>query len=110
MNMRQQKLNIELPEDKADGTYANMVMIGHSPTEIIFDFIRMMPGTAKAKVQSRIIMTPAHAKMLLKTLEGNLKKFEEQFGEIKIHKGQEQMLSKNIGFESSVKTEGEKND
>jgi len=108
MDMKQQRINIELGEKEAEGIYSNMVMIGHSPTEIIMDFIRMMPGTPKAKVQTRIIMTPAHAKMLSKTLEENLKKFEKQFGEIKIHGGTEAMMSKNIGFESSTPPTGDK--
>ncbi len=107
MDMKQARINIELGEKEAEGIYANMVMIGHSPTEIIMDFIRVMPGAPKAKVQSRIIMTPAHAKMLHKTLEENLKKFEKQFGEIKIHAGQE-AVAKNIGFESSGSTGDEK--
>ena len=110
MKMPQQRINVELPEDKAEGTYANMVMIGHSPTEIIMDFIRFMPGAPKAKVQSRIIMTPMHAKNLLKTLSENLKKFEKQFGEIKMHGGPDSGQNKNIGFESSDGTDDSKSD
>lgn len=102
MQMPQRKINVELGEKEAEGIYANMVMIGHSATEIIFDFIRFMPGSPKARVQSRIIMTPMHAKILHKTLTDNLKKFEDQFGEIKIHGGPEAALGKNIGFESSA--------
>jgi hypothetical protein len=105
MDMKQQRINIELGEKEAEGTYANMVMIGHSPTEIILDFIRMMPGAPKARVQSRIIMTPMHAKLLHRTLDENLKKFEKQFGEIKMHGSPNAMQAKNIGFESSVSTE-----
>lgn len=101
MDLKPQRLNIELGEKEAEGIYANMVMIGHSPNEMIIDFIRLMPGAPKARVQSRIIMTPAHAKLLRKTLDENIKKFEEQFGEIKIHAGQDAGSSKNIGFESS---------
>ena len=93
MDMRQQRMNIELGEKEAEGIYSNMVMVAHSPNEIILDFARIMPGAQKAKVQSRIIMTPAH--------EENLKKFEKQFGEIKIHGGPDSMLAKNIGFESA---------
>ena len=108
MQMKPQKLNIEIGEKEAEGVYANMVMIAHSPTEFILDFARIMPGTPKTRVQSRIIMTPAHAKMLHKTLEDNLKKFQEKFGEIKIHGGPESMHPKNIGFESSTGQEGDK--
>jgi len=100
--MKQQRINIELGEKEAEGIYANMVMIAHSPNEIILDFARIMPGTPKAKVQSRVIMTPAHAKLLHKTLGDNLEKFEKQFGEIKVHGGPNAMGGKNIGFESST--------
>ena len=93
----QQRINIELKDEAAEGTYANLVMIAHSPSEIILDFIRVMPGMQKGKVFSRIIMTPAHAKMFLEALQDNIKKFENQFGQIKVH-GKEQ---KNIGFETS---------
>lgn len=106
--MKPQRLNIELGEKEAEGIYANMVMIGHSPNEIIIDFIRMMPGAPKARVQSRIIMTPAHAKLLRKTLDDNIKKFEDQFGEIKIHGGPDGLSGKNIGFESSTSDGEEK--
>jgi len=104
MPQQQQRMNIEIGEKEAEGIYSNMVMVAHSPNEIILDFARVMPGAPKAKVQSRIIMTPAHAKMLIKTLEENLKKFEKQFGEIKIHGGPDAMHAKNIGFESATPT------
>jgi hypothetical protein len=98
MKQQQPRLNIELGDKEAEGIYANIALITHSPSEIIIDFARVMPGTQKGKVYSRIIMTPPHAKMLLKALEGNIKKFENQFGEIKVH-GKEP--HKNIGFAAS---------
>lgn len=104
--MRQQQLNIELGEKEAEGIYANLAMIVHSPTEIIIDFARVMPRMPKARVLSRIIMTPMHAKMLHKALADNIKKFENQFGEIKIH-GPQNMGSKNIGFESQDDSESD---
>lgn len=97
----QQQIGVELDEKTAEGVYANLAMILHSPTEIIIDFARIMPRVAKAKVQARIIMTPMHAKMLHKALEDNLKKFEGQYGKIKIYGGPAQS-SKNIGFESAT--------
>ena len=56
------KLNIELDEKIAEGTYSNLAIINHSVSEFIIDFINIMPGTPKAKVKSRIILTPQHAK------------------------------------------------
>ena len=77
-----QQINVELGEKEAEGTYSNLAIITHSQAEFIFDFTRILPGIPKAKVQSRIIMTPQHAKMLLKALGDNIAKFENQYGEI----------------------------
>lgn len=104
----QQQINIELPEEQAEGIYANLAMIMHSPTEIVMDFARIMPRMPKAKVLSRIIMTPMHAKLLLQALTDNIKKFESQFGEIKIHGGPH-ATGKNIGFESNTASSKEEN-
>jgi hypothetical protein len=77
------QINIELTEEVAGGVYSNLAIITHSPTEFILDFVSMMPGAPKAKVKSRIVMTPQHAKRLYKALADNLSKYESQFGTIK---------------------------
>ncbi|MEQ8325274.1 MAG: DUF3467 domain-containing protein [Vicingaceae bacterium] len=77
------KLNIELSEEIADGEYSNLVIISHSNSEFVLDFVKVMPGMPKAKVKSRVLMTPQHAKRLLKALEDNIAKFESQHGSIK---------------------------
>ena len=76
------QLNIELKEDMSSGVYSNLVVINHSPSEFVLDFIQMMPGVPKAKVKSRIILTPQHAKRLMKALNDNVSKYEDQHGEI----------------------------
>lgn len=76
------KLNIELNEDIADGTYSNLVIISHSNSEFVLDFIRVMPGMPKAKVKSRVLMTPQHAKRLARALDENIRKFESVNGTI----------------------------
>ena len=76
-------LNIELTEEVAGGLYSNLAIINHSPSEFVVDFIQMMPGVKKAKVKSRIVLTPQHAKRLMKALGDNIHKFEQQHGEIK---------------------------
>lgn len=78
----QQQLNIELSEEIADGTYANLAIITHSPSEFVVDFINVMPGLPKAKVKSRIILTPQHAKRLMKAMVDNIKKYESTHGTI----------------------------
>jgi len=77
------KLNIELTEEIADGIYSNLVIISHSNTEFVMDFVKVMPGMPKAKVKSRILMTPQHVKRLKMALEDNIQKFESQNGTIK---------------------------
>ncbi len=76
------QLNIELSEDIAEGEYANLVMIAHSPEEFILDFIRVVPGVRKARVKSRIIITPQHAKRLLRALTDNVERYERAHGPI----------------------------
>ena len=82
-NKNKNQINIELSEEIAEGTYSNFAVITHSNSEFILDFIRIMPGMPKAKVQSRIVLTPEHAKRLMFALQGNVKKFESIHGEIK---------------------------
>lgn len=82
MDDNQNQLNIELTEDVAEGTYSNLAVISHSPTEFVIDFIRMMPNVPKAKVKSRIILTPHHAKRLLNALQDNVSKYEALHGSI----------------------------
>lgn len=77
------QINIELSEEIAEGVYSNLAMIAHSNSEFVIDFIRLMPGVPKAKVKSRIIITPEHAKRLLSALSDNINKFEQNFGNIK---------------------------
>jgi len=77
------QINIELTEEVAEGVYANLAMIAHSNSEFVIDFIRLMPGVPKAKVKSRIVITPEHAKRLLHALNDNIKKYEDTFGPIK---------------------------
>ena len=74
------EIQIELSEETAQGTYANLAVIAHSSSEFIIDFIRIVPGVPKAKVKSRVILTPDNAKRLLYALQENISKFEEQQG------------------------------
>ncbi len=77
------QLDIELNDEVAQGTYSNLAIITHSSAEFVLDFVRIMPGVPKAQVKSRIILTPEHAKRLLRALEDNIKKYESVHGEIK---------------------------
>ena len=79
----EQQLNIELTEEMADGEYANLAIITHSFAEFVIDFVNVMPGTPKSKVKSRIILTPQHAKRLMKALTENIGRYETANGAIK---------------------------
>lgn len=79
----QSQLNIEISEEIAEGQYANLAIITHSHAEFVLDFVNVMPGTPKSRVKSRIILTPQHAKRLMKALKENLEKFEHANGFIK---------------------------
>lgn len=79
-----QEINIELGEKEAEGIYSNLAIITHSNAEFVIDFTRILPGVPKAKVLSRIIMTPVHAKLLLNAMHDNINKYETKFGEIKL--------------------------
>lgn len=85
--LKENKVNIELSDEIAEGIYSNLAVITHSHAEFVVDFVKMMPGVPKAKVKARIILTPEHAKRLYKALGENLKKFEAVNGPIKESKG-----------------------
>jgi hypothetical protein len=87
-NEDQNQLNIELNEEVAQGTYSNLAIITHSPSEFVVDFILVMPGIPKANVKSRIILTPEHVKRLMMALQENIHKYESLHGPIQIHDGQ----------------------
>lgn len=79
---QQQQINIEISEEVAEGTYANLAIITHSHAEFVIDFVNVMPGTPKSKVKNRIILTPFHAKRFMKAMIDNIKKFESVNGTI----------------------------
>ncbi len=80
---KEQQLNISIDEATSDGVYSNLAIINHSTSEFIVDFITVMPGSPKARVKSRVILTPEHAKRFFKALGDNIKRFETINGEIK---------------------------
>ena len=76
------QINIEISEEVAEGTYANLAIITHSHSEFVVDFVNVMPGTPKSKVKNRIILTPMHAKRFMKALAENVQRFESAHGTI----------------------------
>jgi len=93
----QTQINIELPGD-LEAIYSNFAIINHSPSEIVIDFARLLPGVPKAKIHARIVLTPLNAKLLLKALQENLAKYEEKFGEVR--------MPSEMGFETAERSIG----
>ncbi len=91
---QQQQMNIEINEDVAGGVYSNLAVINHSPSEFVVDFVQVMPGVPKARVKSRVILTPQHAKRFLRALSDNIKKFEQTHGEV----GDQEQVNYPINF------------
>ena len=83
-NEKQERLQIELPQNVAQGEYANFAIITHGSSDFVLDFARVLPGVPKAQVCSRIILAPEHAKRLLGALQENVMRYEREFGTIKI--------------------------
>ncbi|MBC8753664.1 DUF3467 domain-containing protein [Kordia sp. YSTF-M3] len=79
----EKQINIELDDAIAEGIYSNLAIINHSASEFVVDFVNIMPGRPKAKVKSRIVLTPQHAKRLMKALGENIQRFEKAHGQIK---------------------------
>ncbi|HRN37558.1 MAG TPA: DUF3467 domain-containing protein [Flavobacteriales bacterium] len=80
---RPNQLNIEISEEVADGIYSNLAIITHSNSEFVLDFVRVMPGVPKAKVKARVLLTPQHAKRLMRALADNVQKYEAVHGPIR---------------------------
>jgi len=93
------QLNIKIDEKVGEGVYANFFVISNSPSEFILDFGRIVPGIPDAKIYTRVMTTPQHAKQMLQLLEKNIEAFEKQFGEIKIIGQQDH---KSIGFKTGL--------
>lgn len=83
MAEERKNLDIEINDQVAEGIYSNLAVINHSPTEFVVDFVQLMPGVPKARVKSRIVLTPQHAKRLVHALSENVRRYESQFGDIK---------------------------
>lgn len=90
-------MDIELPDDTAQGHYSNLAIISHSSSEFIVDFAAVLPGLAKARVKSRIILTPEHAKRLLLSLQDNIMRYESTMGKIELAKTQPPVMPNDFG-------------
>ncbi|MBQ1723122.1 MAG: DUF3467 domain-containing protein [Muribaculaceae bacterium] len=92
----QKQIQIEVPNEEMQGKYANLAVITHGPNDFFLDMILLAPNTPKARVQSRIIMTPENAKQLMVALQQNIQKYESTFGEIVPRTGNRQPMNDGI--------------
>lgn len=81
---KDKELDLELDNTVAEGEYSNLVVISHSTSEFVLDFVRLMPGVSKARVKSRIVLAPEHAKRLLLSLQENIERYEALVGKIQL--------------------------
>lgn len=95
--MKQVGIDLELDEVTAQGHYSNLAIISHSASEFVVDFAAMLPGVPKAKVKSRIILTPEHAKRLLMSLQDNITRYESNMGQIKFRQPEQPGNFNKIG-------------
>ena len=95
-NNEKKPFQLELKPEIAKGSYSNLAIISHSPTEFVIDFATMLPGLQKPEITSRIVMNPEHAKRLLNALAENVTKYESQFGSIEM-RGQQPKGTINLG-------------
>jgi len=92
-NKTQEQFQIDLPQDLAQGEYANFAIITHSSSDFVLDFASILPGVPKAVVRSRVIIAPEHAKRLLQALQENILRYENEFGKIKVPDQQERAIA-----------------
>lgn len=96
-------IELDLDETVAQGNYSNLAIISHSTSEFIIDFAAMLPGLQKAKVKSRIILTPEHAKRLLMSLQENITRYETNIGKIVIPAPRQQQTEENGTLSLGIK-------
>lgn len=94
--IKKTEMQIEIDEQTAQGVYVNLAMVGHSEGEVVLDFIFIQPQAPKAKVRSRVITSPMHAKRILAALQDNIAKYEARFGPIQAVSAAED--TKKVGF------------
>lgn len=86
-NSKRKKVKIEVDEAISQGIYSNFGVVNHTDTEFVMDFIFVQPMDERAKVRSRIISSPRHAKRFLMALQDNVRRYESRFGPIEVPVG-----------------------
>lgn len=80
---KQKRLKLHTPPD-LEAVYSNSALIANTPSEIVLDFVQVLPRETQANVKARVILSPLHAKLLQRALAQNIANYERQFGEIRV--------------------------
>lgn len=89
------KQEIKIIDNIPGAEYSNIAQIAHTKEEFLIKFLNVIEGGGR--VVGKMILSPAHLKRMVVAMNENLKKYEENFGEIKEAVG----LDKEIGFKAN---------
>lgn len=92
MNQQSKKQKIKIADNIPGAEYANIVQISHNKEEFQMMFASIMGQSGK--VVGKIITNPGHFKRIVKAMDENLKKYEDQHGKI-----EEAEAPKGMGFQ-----------
>jgi Protein of unknown function (DUF3467) len=92
------QVQIKADEKEMQGLYSNLVMIQHHAEEFTLNFVYIFPNGTQGKLLSSVIVSPGHAKRIMRALEENIKRFEAAYGPIKEGPEGAPMPGANIGF------------
>jgi hypothetical protein len=79
----QVQVQIKADEKELVGQFSNLVMFHHTAEEFTAHFIYVFPNVPQGKLVSSVIVSPGHAKRILRALEENVRRYEKQFGPIR---------------------------
>ena len=83
MSEKGKEIKVNFPEELQKGVYANNMIVSHTKEEFVMDFVVVVPAVGTATVTARVITSPGHLKRIIAALQDNLRKYEENFGEIR---------------------------
>jgi hypothetical protein len=79
----QQQVQIKADEKELLGQYSNLVVVHHNAEEFTLNFVYMFPTVPQGKLVASLILSPMHAKRLMRALEDNVARYEAQFGPLR---------------------------
>ncbi len=77
---QQQQVQIKADEKELLGQYSNLVVVHHNAEEFTLNFVYLFPTVPQGKLVASMIVSPTHAKRLMRALQENVARYEAQFG------------------------------